>query len=92
MVRVIVHGGGTDAKTPRGAGVERGGRKGKRRLSVGSVERRQTEATFFFVADGTAAERRSRFSGGSAATKKKVAEGQTAGVAAAATRLLSFLA
>ena len=92
MVRVIVHGGGTDAKTPRGAGVERGGRKGKRRLSVGSVERRQTEATFFFVADGAAEERRSRFCGGSAATKKKVAGGQTAGGAAAATRLLSFLA
>ena len=92
MVRVIVHGGGTDAKTPRGAGVERVGRKGKRRLSVGSVERRQTEATFFFVADGAAEERRSRFCGGSAATKKKVAVGQTAGVAAAATRLLSFLA
>ena len=69
MVRVIVHGGGTDAETPRGAGVERGGRKGKRRLSVGSVERRQTEATFYFVADGAAVERRSRFSGGSAATK-----------------------
>ena len=92
MVRVIVHGGGTDAKTPRGAGVERGGRKGKRRLSVGSVESRQTEATFFFVADGAAEERRSRFCGGSAATKKKVAGGQTAGGAAAATRLLSFLA
>ena len=87
-----MHGGGTDAKTPRGVGVERGGRKGKRRLSVGSVERRQTEATFFFVADGAAAERRSRFGGGLAATKKKEAEGQTADGAAAATRLLSFLA
>ena len=76
MVRVIVHGGGTDANTPRGAGVERGGRKGKRRLSVGSVERRQTEATFFFAADGTAEERRSRFCGGSAATKKKWLEGR----------------
>ena len=92
VVRVIVHGGGTDAKTPRGVGVVRVVRKGKRRLSVGSVERRQTEATFFFVADGTAEERRSRFGGGSAATKKKVAGGQTAGGAAAATRLLSFLA
>ena len=92
MVRVIVHGVGTDANTPRGAGVERGGRKGKRRLSVGSVERRQTEATFFFVADGAAEERRSRFCGGASATKKKVAGGQTAGGAAAATRLLSFLA
>ena len=69
VVRDKAHGGGTDAETPRGAGVESGGRKGKRRLSVGSVERRQTEATFYFVADGAAVERRSRFSGGSAATK-----------------------